>query len=111
MRSRRLNWRPAGNRTPAITESHAREARKYIISGRVQGVWFRDSTRRQAESLQIAGYAKNLPDGTVEVLACGRSESLDALAAWLAEGPPLASVERVLESTAEFRELNGFSVA
>ncbi len=111
MRLRRLNLRPAGSGKLAITELPELNARKYIVSGRVQGVWFRDSTRRQAESLQITGYAKNLNDGTVEVFACGQPQSLDALAEWLAKGPPLASVERVLEIATEFKELHDFSVA
>ncbi|MEO8802998.1 MAG: acylphosphatase, partial [Rudaea sp.] len=44
---------------------------RFIISGRVQGVFFRASTREQAQRLKLGGYAKNSPDGTVEVLACG----------------------------------------
>ena len=68
---------------------------KFLVSGRVQGVWFRESTRREASKLGISGYAKNLPDGTVEVFACGSAEALDELAGWLAQGPPLASVDAV----------------
>ena len=55
------------------------EARLFTVYGRVQGVWFRDSTRREAERLLITGHAINLPDGNVEVLACG---STAALASW-----------------------------
>ncbi|MDH3548957.1 MAG: acylphosphatase [Gammaproteobacteria bacterium] len=73
----------------------ATEARLFTVHGRVQGVWFRDSTRREARRLGIAGYAINLPDGNVEVLACGASEALDELADWLQSGPPMASVTRV----------------
>jgi acylphosphatase len=71
------------------------ECRLFRIEGRVQGVWFRESTRRQAEPLGITGYAKNLADGSVEVLACGDAAALDRLAAWLHEGPPRARVTRV----------------
>ena len=71
--------------------------RRYIITGRVQGVWFRDSTRQQAVELGISGYAANLPDGTVEVLARGPRASVQALHSWLHEGPPLAVVDRVEE--------------
>ncbi|MBT8046767.1 MAG: acylphosphatase [Gammaproteobacteria bacterium] len=67
----------------------------FRIEGRVQGVWFRESTRRQAERLGIDGYALNRPDGSVEVLACGSPEALDTLASWLREGPPLARVSAV----------------
>ena len=66
------------------------EARLFTVHGRVQGVWFRDSTRREAERLAITGYAINLPDGNVEVLAWGTPEALRELEAWLQQGPPLA---------------------
>jgi acylphosphatase len=71
------------------------ECRKYRVEGRVQGVWFRESTRQQAERLGIRGYAVNRPDGSVEVLACGDPAVLDALAEWLRDGPPLARVRAV----------------
>jgi acylphosphatase len=50
-----------------------------LVSGRVQGVWYRDSTQRQAQALGISGYARNLPDGRVEVLACGETAALQRL--------------------------------
>ena len=67
----------------------------------MQGVWFRDSTRREAERLGISGYAKNLPNGEVEVLASGPDYALDELALWLREGPPLAKVSRLEEKAGE----------
>jgi acylphosphatase len=63
----------------------------------VQGVWFRDSTRREAERLDLRGYARNLPSSDVEVLASGTEASVNELALWLREGPPLAQVSEVLE--------------
>jgi len=60
---------------------------RYLVSGRVQGVFFRASTRYQAQSLGISGYARNLADGRVEVLACGESKALDQLRTWLVKGP------------------------
>jgi len=72
-----------------------RECRLFLIEGRVQGVWFRESTRRQAQPLGITGYAKNMADGSVQVLACGEAGALDRLADWLKQGPPMAEVERV----------------
>lgn len=69
--------------------------RRFIISGRVQGVWFRDSTRRMAQRLDLTGYAINLPDGSVEVAACGDEAKLKSLEAWLWQGPELASVSSV----------------
>lgn len=69
--------------------------RRFTVTGRVQGVFFRDSTRRKAESLGLTGYAKNRPDGSVEVLACGAVEALDELGEWLREGPRMAAVAGV----------------
>jgi acylphosphatase len=68
----------------------------WFISGRVQGVFFRASTARRAMDLQLTGYAKNLPDGRVEVLVCGEPASVDALCDWLWEGPPVARVTNVV---------------
>jgi acylphosphatase len=86
------------------------KARLFTVYGRVQGVWFRDSARREAERLGIAGYAINLPDGTVEVLACGPSDALDELAAWLLSGPPLASVTKVEVRESEACKTGGFRI-
>lgn len=69
--------------------------RLFRIEGRVQGVWFRESTRKEAEPLGITGYARNIADGSVEVLACGDDEALDRLAEWLENGPPMARVSNV----------------
>lgn len=71
------------------------------ISGRVQGVWFRDSTREQAERLGVTGYARNLADGRVEVLACGEDAALQQLKEWLWQGPRGARVEMVECSESE----------
>jgi acylphosphatase len=66
-----------------------------IVSGRVQGVFFRVSTQRQAQRLGINGHAKNLADGSVEVLACGETDAVQQLCAWLWVGPPSSSVTAV----------------
>jgi acylphosphatase len=72
------------------------KARAHVfVSGRVQGVFFRDHTRRWAVSLGLTGWVKNIWDGRVEVLAEGEKESLEALIARLKQGPPSASVENV----------------
>lgn len=65
------------------------------VSGRVQGVFFRSSTRHEAERLGVTGYARNLHDGRVEVLACGAKSSVEELCAWLSKGPPQAQVSNV----------------
>ncbi len=85
-----------------------RAARRFIVKGRVQGVFFRASTRRVAESLGITGHAINLPDGDVEVLACGDPAAIDQLFEWLHEGPANASVTRVQAQAVEFQETQGF---
>lgn len=68
---------------------------KCWVSGKVQGVWYRGNTQSQAQLLGVVGYAHNLPDGRVEVLACGKSENVQALKDWLWEGPRLAEVSDV----------------
>jgi acylphosphatase len=87
------------------------QARRFIVSGRVQGVWFRDSTRRMALDLGITGHALNLDNGNVEVLACGSGEKLQQLRNWLHEGPPLAAVARVDETDVPYQELADFRVS
>jgi acylphosphatase len=88
-----------------------RQTRQFTVKGKVQGVWFRDSTRREAESLRITGYARNLANGDVAVLASGDSDALDALERWLHDGPPLARVDEVLKKEKEYQPLTGFEVA
>lgn len=85
------------------------EARRWHVSGRVQGVWFRESTRREAERLGLTGYAKNLPDGRVEVLGCGAPGALDQLEAWLHQGPPMAEVSIVRAEPADDRPPGSFT--
>ena len=74
---------------------------KFIVQGRVQGVFFRASTRDEARRLGLDGHARNLADGSVEVVASGAAAALAALEAWLQRGPPSARVERVLRVDAE----------
>jgi acylphosphatase len=68
---------------------------RFRITGRVQGVFFRASTQRQARKLGLTGHAVNLDDGSVEVLAFGADDALDALFDWLHRGSPPARVDRV----------------
>ena len=84
-------------------------ARLFTVHGRVQGVWFRESTRREAMQLGIAGHAINQPDGTVEVLAIGSPEVLRVLEAWLHSGPPMARVTRVEAADVDAIEAAGFT--
>ncbi|WP_108248906.1 acylphosphatase [Planctomonas deserti] len=69
--------------------------RRAIVHGVVQGVGFRASTREQARGLGVSGVARNLLDGTVEVEAEGPPRDVDALLAWLRQGPAWARVDRV----------------
>lgn len=73
-------------------------AARFVVSGKVQGVWFRASVREQALALGLRGYARNLDDGTVEVLAAGDDAAIDSLATWLRQGPPQARVDDVARS-------------
>jgi acylphosphatase len=70
-------------------------ARRCYVSGRVQGVFYRASTRERAQQLGCRGYARNLADGRVEVLAVGEPAAVDALVEWLWHGPPAAHVQDV----------------
>ena len=69
--------------------------RAYRVTGRVQGVGFREWTRRTAERIGLVGSVRNRPDGSVEVQAAGSEEALGRLATMLQKGPPLARVDRV----------------
>jgi acylphosphatase len=66
-----------------------------VIQGRVQGVWFRDSMRREAERLAVCGWVRNRSDGAVEAMVQGEAGAVDALLTWAQRGPPLAKVDRV----------------
>jgi len=82
---------------------------KFLVVGRVQGVFFRASARDEALRLRLTGYAKNLADGSVEVLACGEEHALDALERWLRRGPPSARVERVQRLASQETPPAGFA--
>jgi len=77
------------------------QARRYIVRGRVQGVGFRWFVDFEAQQLGLAGWVRNLPDGTVEVLAMGTEEQLASFHKKLQKGPRAARVDEVLESPAE----------
>ena len=95
----------------ALTGAPVAAARLYTVKGRVQGVFFRASTRRVAESLGISGHAINLRGGDVEVLACGEPAALDQLGAWLHDGPPHARVDEVIVRDVETEAPRGFRTA
>lgn len=80
------------------------------VSGKVQGVWFRAATKKEADALCLTGWVCNLPDGRVEILACGEKEEINALYEWLKEGPPLAKVEDLFYEELPWQEHAQFIV-
>lgn len=85
-------------------------ARRYWVRGRVQGVFFRATTRDKARALGLDGYVRNLPDGRVEVLASGDAEDLESLERFLREGPQMARVDGVDREGAQPPDQDGFHV-
>ena len=89
----------------------SRTCRRFLVSGIVQGVWFRESARREAISLGLNGSARNLPDGRVEVVAAGPGKDIAQLSAWLRHGPAMARVDEVVEETIGDPGLKGFTTS
>lgn len=82
-----------------------------IISGRVQGVWFRASTLEKALEYGVRGTVRNLVDGRVELVAEGEDEQVDQLLRWAGNGPPMAAVDRVdLEDLPGDKEFSDFRI-
>ncbi len=84
--------------------------RHWVVSGRVQGVWFRAATKEQAMQLGLTGWVCNLQDGRVEVLACGAKEKVEQLHAWLQRGPDRAEVKEVIYEEVPWQEHGQFLV-
>ena len=88
--------------------------RRSFVSGRVQGVFYRATCVRKAESLGLRGFARNLVDGRVEVLAFGEPDSVEIFVQWLWEGSPMSKVTDVVTEQAdpaEAQRMTGFSSA
>ncbi len=83
--------------------------RQCVVSGQVQGVFFRASTQAEAERLGVKGWVRNEPDGTVRLLVCGEPVAVDQLSVWLHTGPRYAQVtcvscaDQPFEAWADFR--------
>ena len=86
-----------GTSTPESVETIRR---RVVVHGRVQGVFFRDSSQTIAQELGVGGWVRNLSDGTVELVAEGRRRDVDSLVEWCRQGPPRAHVSRI-DVTAE----------
>lgn len=84
---------------------------RLIVEGRVQGVWFRDSTRRQANLLGVYGWVRNRPEGSVELLTEGPERQVAKLVAWCHHGPSAAKVRKVHESREPWQgEFDSFDI-
>ena len=81
-----------------------------LVAGRVQGVFYRASARNEAQRLGLTGYAKNLLDGRVEVVACGDKRAVETLREWLRKGPPDAQVTGVACEFIDYQDFAYFSV-
>ena len=84
--------------------------RQFNIAGRVQGVFFRDSTRVEANRLGLAGYAHNLSNGDVEIRLCGSATKIEEMIGWFPIGPPMATVENVTEASVACTHPVGFRI-
>ena len=84
--------------------------RRCIVSGRVQGVFYRDTTRHKASELGVTGSARNLPDGSVEVIACGEQQAVETLCKWLWQGPDYARVDDVRCTDMAYEVRDGFVI-
>ena len=80
------------------------------ITGKVQGVYYRQSTRKKALSLGLSGYVQNLPDGSVYIRVTGKRSLLDELIAWCRTGPPAAVVKELIVTELVMEEFDGFEI-
>jgi acylphosphatase len=83
---------------------------RFSVNGRVQGVYFRQSTRQRAQQLGLCGWVRNCDDGSVEGVALGDDDALRQLRQWLQQGPPAAKVERVEWEAGELQQFADFEV-
>ena len=90
-----------------VSESVARRVR---VHGSVQGVFFRDTTRRRAESRGVAGWVRNCADGTVEAVFEGAADAVESLVRWCSDGPRGAAVSHVDDDTVQPQGLTSFQI-
>jgi acylphosphatase len=81
-----------------------------IVKGKVQGVYFRQSTKEKARELNIRGTVKNLPDGSVEIIATGTEQQLEQLCSWCRQGPSRAIVIDLIITPLSLQSFNDFSI-
>ena len=82
----------------------------FIISGLVQGVWYRATAQQKAIELGLTGWARNLKDGNVELVACGNTSDIKKLEEWLWQGSPKAKVENVIAKEMAWTDFAEFEV-
>ena len=80
------------------------------ITGKVQGVYYRQSTRKKALSLDLCGFVKNMPDGSVLIMVTGKRKQLEELISWCKTGPPAAKVKEVMVTEIEMEIFDGFEI-
>jgi len=93
-----------------MVKRDAPRCRRFYVSGRVQGVYYRASACDIARQLGLTGWVRNMPDGRVEAVACGDSRKLDEFEAWLWNGPETARVDSVIAQEMELQVFDGFDV-
>lgn len=92
------------------SSDHAKSCLHCYVSGRVQGVFYRASAVEKAVKLGLVGYARNLPDGRVELHVCGDSQALEVFKDWLWQGPAQARVSSVECEALDYENLQGFRI-
>ncbi len=110
---RRSPGRTAARVAPMSSDDHSEEQRvrrHVIVSGRVQGVFFRDSSQREARRLGVDGWVRNVDDGTVEAVFEGAPSAVEAMLAFCRRGPERARVDRVDVDDQPFEGLAGFEI-
>ncbi|SHN37179.1 acylphosphatase [Chitinophaga sp. CF418] len=84
--------------------------KQILVKGKVQGVYFRASTKHTADDLGITGEVRNLPDGNVLITAEGKEKEMEAFIAWCRQGPPFAKVTELIITVAPLRDYKAFDV-
>lgn len=87
------------------------QCRRFLVTGRVQGVFYRAATQETARRLGLGGWVRNLADGNVELVACGEADKLKELEQWLWQGPPRARVAQVTVTAVERQSFSDFTIA
>ena len=89
---------------------HDKKCWQFIVRGKVQGVWYRAHAKEKAQQLGVTGWVKNLPNGHVELCACGDETQLTTLESWLWQGPKLAKVINVERHQLICQDFSDFSI-